>query len=100
MTLNFSIQFIRVSSILDARNGIKSSIKTRRKRCAMKKKYYDNTESRKEYKKVKYQKNLELKRGKKQEVEKFNQQIRQTPYYIWVIYHRCLYQHTVKIFYD
>ena len=44
MTLNFSIQFIRVSSILDARNGIKSSIKTRRKRCAMKKKYYDNTE--------------------------------------------------------
>ena len=45
MTLNFSIQFIKVSSILDAKNGIRSSIKDRRSNCAIKKKYYGNTES-------------------------------------------------------
>ena len=33
-------------------------------------------------------------------VEKFHQQLRQGHYYIFTVFHRCLYQHSVRLFHD
>ena len=74
----------------------------------MKNKYEENPEPKKEYEKSKYDKNPEPKKENRKnmhkknkkclnKVKKFSQQIRQGPYFICTVRHRCLFKRSVKL---
>ena len=110
VALYFQIKFIRLICTLHAKNRITNSIGNRRKSSSLRRKYYGNLELQKGYKNRRYKEIPEMKKeyqkkkneGKKKvyKVEKFYQQIRLESYYFCTVCHRCLYQHSFRLFHD
>ena len=109
---DYSIEKGNIRKILNKKNKLKKKKyqeNPKPKEEYEKHKYEENPEPKRKYEKNKYEKNPKPKKENRKKmnkknkkclnkVEKFCQQIRQDPYFICTVCHRCLYKRSVRLF--
>ena len=109
---DYSIEKGNIRKILNKKNKLKKKNyqeNPKPKEEYEKHKYEENPEPKRKYEKNEYEKNPKPKKENRKKmhkknkkclnkVEKFCQQIRQDPYFICTLCHRCLYKRSVRLF--